>query len=209
MNNKDYINQLHQTNHPLLIEMEEYAKVNKVPIMERDGIELLKQVIKIHQPTNILEIGTAIGYSAIQMAQAYDRVRIETLEIDENRVQEATNYIFNAELQDRIQVLHEDASVWLKNSTRHEFYDLIFIDAAKGQYKFYVEQAMKVLKPGGVIVIDNVLFKGFVADPSEASSRMSNIAKKIDHFNQWLMKDNRLETTYIDAGDGVAIAIKR
>ncbi|MET3682497.1 putative O-methyltransferase YrrM [Alkalibacillus flavidus] len=206
---KHYIRSLQPEQHPLLDKMEQYADNHHVPIMERDGIGLLQQLVRLHQPQHILEIGTAIGYSAIQMALATKHASITTIERDDNRFQEATHFIHEAQLHDRIQVIHHDANVWLDElSSDSQTYDLVFVDAAKGQYQAFVEKIDPFVAEGGLIVVDNVLFKGYVAKEVQDNERFVNIGEKINQFNQWLSNHSDYTTTIVESGDGVAIAVK-
>ncbi|GEL77503.1 O-methyltransferase [Tenuibacillus multivorans] len=204
---KEYIRRLYQENHPLILEMENYAKENHIPIMEKDGIEFLKQLIRLHRPKHVLEIGAAIGYSAIQMAMADSNVNITTVEKDSERFKEAQKNVKLAGLDRRINIVFADANDFLESM--NEQFDFAFIDAAKGQYRHYVEKIDPYLNRGGLIVIDNVLFKGYVSKEVQERERLIKLGEKIDYFNQWLMKHPNYQTTIVATGDGVAIALKR
>ncbi|NIK11290.1 O-methyltransferase [Alkalibacillus almallahensis] len=206
---KQYIQSLNQHNDSLLLEMEKYAEEHRVPIMELDGIAFLKQLIRIYQPQQLLEIGTAIGYSAIQMANASSNVHITTIERDSTRYQDAAHYVKQAGLTEQISIVFDDALEWLEQIPYEQEYDFIFVDAAKGQYQAFVEKINSHLKSGGILVVDNVLFKGYVAKEVNDDSRWQSIGEKINHFNQWLVNHIDYDTTIVETGDGVAIAVKK
>lgn len=209
--NKDYITRLYQNINqlPIIQEMEDYATEHSVPIMEVDGIELLKQLIRIHKPDHVLEIGTAIGYSAIQMALTQPNLKVTSIEIDEKRHQLALHNVHKANMFEQIHLVLEDASLFLDKIEIND-YDFVFIDAAKGQYKNYVEKITPYLKSGSIIVIDNVLFKGYVSkEVHDDRKRLMKLGEKIDRFNRWLMDHPQYDTSFVETGDGVAIAVKR
>ncbi|WP_188206241.1 O-methyltransferase [Alkalibacillus aidingensis] len=205
---KQYIQSLYKDQDELLTEMEQYAANQQVPIMEKDGIEFLKQIIRIHRPKKIIEIGAAIGYSAIQMAKSDSNVIIQTVERDEKRYHDAISFVKKANLDHRIEVNYNDAVVWLEE-TKPSSVDLVFIDAAKGEYQKYVEVVHPFLKSGGLIIVDNVLFKGYVSKAVQENKRWVKIGEKIATFNEWLFSHPQYETTMIETGDGIAIALKK
>ncbi|WP_209122865.1 O-methyltransferase [Alkalihalobacillus sp. BA299] len=204
-----YIESLIPKRNELLLEMEQLAKNEQVPIMELVGIEALIQLLKMKQPKSILEIGTAIGYSAIRMAQAIEETKVVTIERDEHRYQQALQFIERAELSDRIEIIFGDA---LQVGERLEFYppfDVLFIDAAKGQYEKFFQIYEPFVRSGGLIISDNVLFRGFVAEEIIENKNHANMAKKLRHYNEWLMKNEQFSTTILPVGDGIALSIKK
>src|SRR5690625_3269613 len=171
-----------------MIEMEKHALEDRIPIMEPISMNFLLQMVRMIKPKRILEIGTAIGYSALMMHSAYQKAQIVTIERDPSRYKDALQYIENANKQNQIKVVLGDALEELKEFRMHEtMYDLIFIDAAKSQYKRFFELSNPLLNKDGIIVSDNVLFKGYVAKQTGVSNRFSKIAKKIHHYNEWLV----------------------
>jgi predicted O-methyltransferase YrrM len=206
---QSYIDSLIQPRNDLVAEMEEYAHQNGVPIMEPAGIETMLQLLRIHQPENILEVGTAIGYSALRMAFALPETRIITLERDEERFNLAVGYIKRAGVQDRIIPIPGDALELEEEVSGHGPFDTIFIDAAKGQYKRFFEIYSRHLKPGGMIITDNVLFKGLVYNQEADSRRLRSLVKKIDEFNRWLAANQEYDTVILPIGDGIAVSKKR
>nr|WP_269448467.1 O-methyltransferase [Metabacillus kandeliae] len=192
-------------------DMEEYAKENQVPIMEKAGMNVLLQLLRLHSPAAILEIGTAIGYSAIRMAQALPNTRIVTLERDEERYKEAVRRVESAGLSGRITVLFGDALELSGEVSGRMPFDALFIDAAKGQYRRFFELYEPMLSANGIIITDNVLFRGLVAeDPEEIESkRIRSLAAKIHYYNEWLVSHPDYMTSIIPAGDGIALSIKK
>lgn len=194
----------------LFMEMEEYARENRVPIMELEGIEAMLQIVRIQQPTKILEIGTAIGYSALRMAEVCPSAHIITLERDQERYEKAENYFARSGMANQITLLKGDALEQEDEVRLLGDYDMIFIDAAKGQYKKFFEMYSQYLNNSGVIITDNVLFKGLVYEKAEIEKkRIRNLVQKIDQFNEWLMKNDRYHTVILPIGDGVAISRKK
>jgi predicted O-methyltransferase YrrM len=186
----------------LVMDMEKYADENGVPIMELIGIEALLQFLRLIQPSSILEIGTAIGYSAIRMAKELPNSKIVTIERDVERYEKALSYIKKANLEERIQVILGDA---LEVNVPGSF-DVIFIDAAKGQYTKFFEKFEKQLVKSGVIISDNVLFKGLVAANNTDNKRIKSLVKKIQGYNHWLMSHPSYHSAILPIGDGIAIS---
>lgn len=186
--------------------LEEYAKENNIPIMQKDGIEFLCNYIKENNIKNILEIGTAIGYSAIKMCLVDDSVYVTTIERDVERYNIAIENINKFNLENRINVILSDAlEVELTDK-----YDLIFIDAAKSQYIKFFEKFEVNLNDHGTIVSDNLSFHGLVEDPTKTSNRNTKqLVGKIRKYIDYLQNNEKYDTTFYKLGDGVAISIKR
>ena len=156
----------------IIKEMERYAEANNVPIIESDSIDFIKKYIKLNDVKKILEIGTAIGYSAIQMATASDDVEITTIERDEKNYREAVKNVNACGLDRRIEIVFNDA---LDVNLAGFKYDLIFIDAAKGQYIKFFERYSDNLKEGGFIISDNLSFHGLVLDETKINIILDTI----------------------------------
>lgn len=189
-------------------EMKEYAKEFGVPIMHEEGIDFLTTFVIKHQITNVLEIGTAIGFSAISMALANPKLKITTIERDEERYLEAVKNIKKFNLEERITLLFNDAA----NVKLDEDFDLIFIDAAKGQNKAFFEQFEKRLTPNGFIITDNMKFHGYVdKDESEIKNRnLRGLVRKIKDYRKFLEEHENYQTRfYDDLGDGVAVSSRK
>lgn len=187
--------------------IKEYAKEYNVPIMMEDGIEFLTNYIKEKNIKNILEIGTAIGYSAIMMALINKDIKVTTIERDETRYQEAIKNIKNFNLEDRINIIFSDAfEVELT-----EDFDLIFIDAAKAQSIKFFEKFERNLKQNGTIITDNLNFHGMVQiDEKEIASRnVRGIVRKTKAYIEFLKENKNYDTTFYDIGDGISISIKK
>ena len=183
--------------------MEDYAKQYNIPIMLPDGIEFLLEYIKKNNIKNILEIGTAIGYSAIRMCLINYDVKVTTIERDENRYKEAVKNIKNFKLEDRINLIYKDAfDVYLDDK-----YDLIFIDAAKSQYIKFFEKFKLNLNKNGVIVSDNLNFHGLTHTDKEIKSRnVRGIVRKLNNYIDYLNNNTEFKTEFYDIGDGISIS---
>ena len=194
----------------LLSTMEQFAKEHHIPIMELVAIESLLQFLRMQQPKSILEVGSAIGYSAIRMAYTLPEAVITTIEKDESRFQLASDYLEQAELTSRIQLLHGDALEIDVDSFSKTNYDALFIDAAKGQYQRFFEKYSPLVPSGGVIYCDNMLMHGFTEiDIQEVPRRKRTMVRNLQHFTKWLMNHEEYETTFLPIGDGITISIKR
>ncbi|MCM2589406.1 O-methyltransferase [Rossellomorea marisflavi] len=205
----DYIESIVLDRSDLLQEMEAYAEENGVPIMELVGIEALLGMLRIQQPKRILEVGTAIGYSALRMAEALPDTTIVTLERDEDRYEKAQEFLGRSSARDRVITLFGDALELQEDVKQHGPYDAVFIDAAKGQYRKFFDSYSEMLTPEGVVYSDNVLFKGLVAEEVVEQKRIRNMVKKLQDYNKWLMDHPEYDTSILPVGDGVAISKKR
>ena len=187
--------------------MKEYAEANNVPIMTDEGIEYLLKYIQKNQVRKILEIGTAIGYSAIMMCSVDPNIIVTTIERDEKRYLEAVKNIKKVNLENRITLIYNDA-LYVSLSDK---YDLIFIDAAKAQSINFFERFEKNLNDHGTIITDNMKFHGLVDKPiTEITSRnVRGLVRKINNYKEFLEKNTKYKTTFFDIGDGIALSIKR
>ena len=188
-----------------LKELEEYAEKNSVPISQPESIRLTEILVKMKNPERILEVGTAIGYSAIRMAEA-SLAKITTIELSEEMAALAKENIEKAGLKDRITVLVGDASVVLKELD--EKYDFVFIDAAKGHYMDFFKECDRMLKKGGVLLSDNVLYKGMTATDELVVRRKITIVHRLREYLDMLKENKDYSTSVIPIGDGVAVSIK-
>ncbi|MFV0380643.1 MAG: O-methyltransferase [Breznakia sp.] len=190
----------------LINEMQEYAKEHRVPIMESTGLSFLLAHISAYKYTNILEIGSAIGYSAIRMAMLSKNIQITTIERDENRYIKACENVKKAGLDNRIQVVFSDALTW----TTTDMYDFIFIDAAKAQYIKFFERYQKHLQPKGSILSDNLKFHGMVDTKMRIQNRNTRqLVTKIRRYIDFLKQSEEYKTTFYEIGDGIAISVKK
>ncbi len=191
----------------LILEMEEYAKEHNVPIIEKESIAFIIKFIKANNIKDILEIGSAIGYSAILMASVNDVIKLTTIERDETRYMECLKNVKKCNMQDRINVVYQDA---LEVNLSGVAYDLIFIDAAKGQYTKFFEKYKYFLKPGGVIISDNLKFHGHVGNRNNIASRnLKQLVGKIENYIDFLKENDEFETKFYDVGDGLSVSIRK
>ncbi|RDI44084.1 O-methyltransferase [Falsibacillus pallidus] len=205
----EYIESMIPDRTDLFQEMERFAEANNVPIMELAGIEALLQILRIQKPKRILEIGTAIGYSALRMAHALPEASIVTIERDPERFQAAKEYITRIGYSDRVIVLEGDALDLAACTNTMGPFDAIFIDAAKGQYTKFFEMYSEQLADAGCVYTDNVLFKGLVAEKEIENKRIRNLVAKIKRYNEWLMTHPDYLTSIMPVGDGLAVSIRR
>lgn len=186
-------------------ELEEFAKVNSVPISQPETIKLIELLIKIGNVKNVLEVGTAIGYSAIRMAES-GAEHIDTIEINSDAAAYAKKSIYHMKLEDKINVIEGDAKEVLADMSGE--YDLIFIDAAKAQYNEFFKHCMRMLRRGGILFSDNILYKGMTATDELVKHRKITIVKRLRKYVDMLCEIPELETDILPLGDGVAISVK-
>jgi predicted O-methyltransferase YrrM len=189
----------------LLTRLEQEAADEGIPIIQLLSAQFLFVTVKAHNPKRILEVGTAIGYSAIWLAQAAPEAEIVTLELDEKRAERARQNLAEAGLAHRVRVELTDATQWEPDGE----FDCLFIDAAKGQYPVFLERFLLCVKKGGLVVTDNILFKGYVVSPELTPERQTNMVEKIRQFNRQLAEHPQLSTSFVPIGDGIAVSVKR
>ncbi len=190
----------------LLARLEREAAEEGIPIIQLPSAQLLRLLLLSHRPASILEIGTAIGYSTIWLAKAAPHARIVTIELDPERAARAVANLTEAGVIDRVELITGDATAGLPATYQ---FDCLFIDAAKGQYRTFLDLYVPLLRDGGLVISDNVLFRGLVAAPQEANKRQRPLVEKIDQYNQYLLAHPRLETAFVPIGDGIAVSVKR
>lgn len=203
----DYIRNLEKSTDSLLIEMEDYALKNKVPIIEVEVARFLEILVKLKKPKRILEIGTAIGYSSIIMNRAYPKSKITTIEIDEKNFLKAKEFIKKSNYTKNIDVIFADANDALEFIKAD--YDMIFMDAAKGQYINFFEKSVERLTKGGILVSDNILFRGLVAKEKNNVRRKNTIVKRLKEFLNMITNSEIFSTTIVPIDDGMAICYKK
>lgn len=203
-----YIAALKEEKDPLLVEIEGYAEEHHVPIMGSHAMKTFIGLLSLQNPKKILELGSAIGYSAIKLAKAFPQASITTIERDQDRFKRAVDYIERADLQKQIQIIEADALEW--NPEPDYTYDALFIDAAKGQYQRFFEKYEENLVPGGVIYCDNMFMHGMVLqDLKEIPRRKRTMIRNLKEFTAWVMAHPDFETFLLPVGDGLLIAIKK
>lgn len=187
----------------LLNDIEEYARINNIPIMQPEGIEFLTKYIKENNIKTILEIGSAIGYSAIRMALIDKNISITTIERDVNRYNVAVDNINKFDLNNQISILNVDA-LDVEISAK---YDLVFIDAAKAQYIKFFNKFRYNLNDRGVIISDNLDFHGLTNDVESIKSRnLRQLVRKINNFREFLETNQEFKTQFYHIGDGIAVS---
>lgn len=192
----------------ILKELEEYAAENSVPIVQPETAKFLEVLTCIKRPQRILEIGCAIGYSAILMSQYLkDDGSISTIEWDADMTELARNNISRAGLSDKITVINNDAKEVLPRLTGE--YDMIFLDGPKAHYIYMLNDCIRLLKKGGILVADNILYKGMIADSEHVIRRKITIVKRLKRFISAQMQRGELETVILPLGDGVTVAVKK
>jgi len=188
----------------MLEEIEKYAKINNIPIMENEGIDFLTNYIKEKNVNTILEIGSAIGYSAIKMALIDKNIKIVTIERDEMRYNEAVKNINKFELNNQITIINNDAfEVELKDK-----FDLIFIDAAKSQSTKFFLKFKENLKENGTIITDNIYFHGLTYSNDIKSRNLRQMTRKIREYVEFLKNNNEFKTEILEIGDGLALSTR-
>lgn len=193
-------------NYELLKEIEEYGRENKIPILLDETLEYISYILSEIKPKRILEIGTAIGFSAICFSQYLAKGgRIDTIEIESIRVEQALQNIEKVGVQDKIRVIEGDALEILPYLT--EAYDVIFIDAAKGKYLEFFEHALRLCKKGGYIIADNVLYKGMVQGDYNKHKQRTAV-NKLRNFISTVLDHPKLKSKLINIGDGLTLSKK-
>ena len=204
-NKEDYLKtiNLKETNETL-VSLSTYAKEHHIPIISVEGAQFLRQVIRLKEVKSVLELGTAIGYSAILMASINQDINITTLERKESLYLLAKNHIESSLYKNQITLVHQDAHEYTPQQT----FDMIFIDAAKAQNKTFFERFEGYLNPKGVIVVDNLLFHTLVGT-NQGSRNVRALTRKIDDFNHYLMTRQDYHSVIYPIGDGMSVSIKK
>ncbi len=204
-----FINSLDRGNPEYLNEIEKYAKATDVPIIRKEMQSLLRTLLTLCRPQRILEVGTAIGFSALLMSEyAPQECHITTIEKYEKRIPLAKENFKKAGKEDAITLLEGDAVDILKNLK--EPFDFIFMDAAKGQYLYFLPDILRLLKPGGLLVSDNVLQDGDIIESRFAVTRRNRtIHSRMRDYLYELKHHPQLETSILPVGDGVTLSVKK
>ena len=183
--------------------LEIYAKENNVPIIQKEGLNFLIEYIKQNNVKTILEIGTAIGYSSINMALVSDDIQITTIERNEKMYKQAIKNIKDFNLENRINVIYGDAL----DTVVQGKYDLIFIDAAKAQYIKFFEKYKQNVQINGTIITDNLNFHGLALHPEEIHSKnLKALVRKINNYKDFLINNKEFQTVFYEIGDGIAVS---
>ena len=204
-----YINSLNGGNSDFLNKLEQVALADKVPIIRKETQSLLRILLELKQPQQILEVGTAIGFSALFMEEVNPVAAcITTIENDENRIAVAHKNFINAHKENSIHLLEGNAQDILPRL--NEKFDFIFMDAAKGQYLHFLPLVLQILKPGGMLVSDNVLQDGDIIQSRFAVTRRNRtIHKRMREYLYAITHNEELVTTVLTVGDGIAISVRK
>ncbi len=188
-----------------ILDMEQYAIDYNVPIIEKKSIAFIMKYIKAKNIKSVLEIGSAIGYSAILMASSTPDVVVTTIERDETRYMECLKNVKKCEMEKKITVVFQDAlELNLSDDLK---YDLIFIDAAKGQYTKFFEKYKHFLNPNGTIITDNIKFHGYVGESSKLDKgNLKSLVEKIESYVDFLKNNSEFDTKFYDVGDGLSVS---
>lgn len=205
---ENYLRNLKEIDDEKLREMNDFAEENHVPIIERESEEFINFLISIQKPKKVLELGTAIGYSSISFAKRNKCIeKIDSVELKGEMAEIARKNISDVGLENIISVHESDAYDFLEDL--EESYDLIFIDAAKGQYEKYFNSGLKNLREKGLIICDNVLFKGMIAEDSLVKRRKITIVKRLRKFLKDISEDERFISSVVPIGDGVLLVRRK
>lgn len=209
--NQDYIEKFLYENlkskEEFLGNLEKEAIENHVPIVTPEVAQFLRFFVSLKKPKKILEVGTAVGYSGITMVKSYPEIeKFTTIELREDTGKKATENFKKAGISEKVDLIIGDGQEVLKNLD--DSFDLIFIDAAKGHYKEYFDMCLNLLSPNGVIVCDNVLYKGMVATDELVERRKKTIVKRLREFIKYVMHLENFESTLIPMGDGLLVSVR-
>lgn len=182
--------------------VKERALKNHIPIIMDDTLEKIKEILKEEKPKRILEIGTAVGYSASCFAKYAENAVIDTIELDEERAKEAIVNVEKIGVNDRINIMIGNA-VEILPTLNHE-YDIVFIDAAKSKYSIFLEEGIRLIKNGGLILADNILYKGYVMSDYNKHKQRTAVRHLREYIKE-VTENSNLETEILEIGDGLAI----
>ena len=187
-----------------LEKIKEKALENHIPIIMDDTLEVIAKILIEKKPKRILEIGTAVGYSAMCFSKylAEDGL-IDTIERDEKRIEEAKQNFKKVEVENKINLYEGDAVEILP--TLNEKYDVVFIDAAKGKYPFFLKEALRMLKQDGIIFADNILYKGYVMSDYNKHKQRTAVRNLREYIKEVTENEN-LDTEILEVGDGLAVS---
>lgn len=186
--------------------MEDFAKENKVPIINENGRKVFIEIIKKYKPQRVLEIGTAIGYSALLTTYyGAENAKIISLELDEERAKQAQDFINQSAYREQIKIILGDAAKNIEKLDKNYKFDMVFIDAAKGQYPDYLQKVLPLLADDGIILADNVLFRGYVMSEEKPPRRYKTIVKRLREYIAMVSDTDKFTTEIFENGDGLAL----
>ncbi len=194
----------------LSAELEKFAAEHEVPISQPETIRLIEVLIRLGGIKNILEVGTAIGYSAVRMARQAEDISVDTIEINPEAAGYARRVFERAGVSGRVTLFEGDAADILpKLRLEGRKYDMIFVDAAKAQYGGFFENCRDMLGPGGLLISDNILYKGMTATDELVLHRKRTIVKRLREYVDALCRDKAFDTAVVPVGDGMALSVKK
>lgn len=205
---EQYIRSLIKDHNGILKELEDYAHNNSVPIIHKEVAKFLELMITLKKPLKILELGTAIGYSAILMnLSSKGKSSITTIERDSKMIELAQANIEKYGFKDKINIIQGDCLEVLEKLD--DKYDMIFMDAGKGHYNHFLNECMRLLSDEGMIIADNVLFRGMVATDELVERRKITIVKRMRKYLELVSNEEKFITSIIPMGDGIAVTTRR
>ncbi len=191
-----------------IIELE--ALKRNIPVMQKEGLDFMIGLLNEEKAATLLEIGSAIGYSAMRLVTNVDQMIVETIELDDERYQEAKENIEKYKLQDRIHLHHDNALTFDESRLVLKSFDALFIDAAKAQYQRFFEKYIPYIKEGGIVIVDNLDFHGMVDHIEEIRSRNTRqLVKKIKRFRDWIFNHELYDAHYYPVGDGIVVVRRK
>ncbi len=197
------------TNMKYFNEIEKNALQRNIPVMQKEGLETMIHIFNQYHCHTCLEIGSAIGYSAMMMVSNINDFKVETIELDQERYEEAVNNVTQHQLQDKIYLHHHDALDLNLQELKIKQFDCLFIDAAKAQYQKFFEKYMPLVKQDGICIVDNLDFHGMIFDIEHIKNRNTKqLVKKIKRFKDWIFNHDDYDVHYYQVGDGICV-IKR
>ncbi len=185
-----------------------YAKEHKVPIMDPDALQVLKHYMHMTRSMHILEIGTAIGYSAMHMLSVHKDVKVTTIEKDEVSYNSAQRFFKNHDVAPRVESILGDAKELEPGSLSDTPFDMLFIDASKGNNEYFFETYSPLVKDDGLIIVDNILLRGLVVEEDIQSRSRRRMKEKVDAFNKRIASSGML-SSFLPVGDGLLIISKK
>ncbi|NJP36547.1 O-methyltransferase [Alkalicoccus luteus] len=207
---RGYLTKLIPQNSGYSAELEQDALRRHIPVIDREALHTLITLLHINGTSRILEIGTAVGYSAIRLLEEIPELEVISIERDKARAYEAEVNVKKAGLTERFQLIRGDAVESAQQAAQYGPFDALFIDAAKGSYDVFFRTFEPMVKPGGLITADNVLFRGYVPGTAEPESRrFINMSDKLRSFNESLMSSDQFQTMILPVGDGLLAARKK
>lgn len=191
-----------------LEKLKKEARENHVPILQDSTMQVIKTILAIKRPNKVLEIGTAVGYSALCFSEylSGDNSVIKTVEINEETANIAKNNIKEISDKNNIEVTNMDAYEYMQ--TLNEKFDIVFIDAAKGQYMKYLKEAYRLTDKGSIIIADNVLLRGMVMSDYNEHKHRTAVTRLREYIKE-VTENEMLETVVLDIGDGLAISVRK